>query len=423
MANMDPKVALDGRRGTPAGTLFGIAVVSVCAFTVLGLLALGDPVPFAIGFGLGLLPVPLLLAGVLALDRLEPEPARYLVFAFAWGAGVAIALGILIEVLLATFVLEPLLGRADSKFFTSTAVAPVVEESLKGMVLFGLLWFRRFELNGPTDGIVYAGMVGLGFATMENIVSYAAAADQGGASLATVVVLRGVVTPFSHPAFTSLIGIGVAVAALARGSSRILAPVAGWAAAVTLHALWNTLVLTSVSAFGIAYLVTLAVTIALVLVTVVDRKKIVALIARYLPQYYADGVVTPGDIEVLSDLRARRYARAWAALTCGDRARQAVSDYQRAATELALLHRRQDRGVADPLWSEQRREGLLRLMRAARAQFPNEQDEMVPPWSGSGPPRFRSSAGGGGNPRLSPERLPDPTEPPDPPELPDEPGA
>ena len=38
-----------------------------------------------------------------------------------------------------------------------------------------LLWWRRNELDGILDGIVYAGMVGIGFAFIENILYLAAA--------------------------------------------------------------------------------------------------------------------------------------------------------------------------------------------------------------------------------------------------------
>ena len=46
---------------------------------------------------------------------------------------------------------------------------PVTEEASKGLFLLLLLWWRRAELDGILDGIVYAGMVGIGFAFVENI--------------------------------------------------------------------------------------------------------------------------------------------------------------------------------------------------------------------------------------------------------------
>ena len=54
-------------------------------------------------------------------------------------------------------------------------VAPVSEELTKGLFLFFLLWWRRAELDGILDGLVYAGMVGIGFAFTENILYLGAA--------------------------------------------------------------------------------------------------------------------------------------------------------------------------------------------------------------------------------------------------------
>ncbi|MFD2351605.1 PrsW family glutamic-type intramembrane protease [Nonomuraea ferruginea] len=93
---------------------------------------------------------------------------------------------------------------------------------MKGLVLLGMLRFRRFELDGLTDGIIYASMVGLGFAMSENVSYYLAAlnSEAGGVGLAVTVVLRGILSPFAHPLFTSMIGVAVAFAAQRHGPER-----------------------------------------------------------------------------------------------------------------------------------------------------------------------------------------------------------
>ena len=48
---------------------------------------------------------------------------------------------------------------------------------------------------------------------------------------------------------------------------------------------------------------------------------------------------------MLSTLRERHAARRWARLTGGRAAGQAMEDYQLAATELALVHLRLQRGI------------------------------------------------------------------------------
>lgn len=52
--------------------------------------------------------------------------------------------------------------------------------------------------------------------------------------------MRGVISPFAHPLFTSFVGIGVGIAVTTRrGWLRPLAILAGYLAAVVLHAAWN----------------------------------------------------------------------------------------------------------------------------------------------------------------------------------------
>ena len=100
-------------------------------------------------------------------------------------------------------------------------VAPITEEAGKGAFLVLLLWLRRAELDGILDGIVYAGMVGIGFAFVENILYLAAAYDgtdgmgPGGTEAVTATfVVRCLFSPFAHPLFTTFIGIGVGISML-----------------------------------------------------------------------------------------------------------------------------------------------------------------------------------------------------------------
>jgi RsiW-degrading membrane proteinase PrsW (M82 family) len=369
MAAVDPKAILAGRsRGRPSiGVILTIAVSSACLLVALGFMALEGPT-FVVGLLLALLPLPLLLAGVLALDRLEPEPPDALVAALLWGAGVAALVAMIINTLGLTLIWVPLLGETEGFYATATFVAPVVEETLKGAVLFGMLWFRRHELNGPTDGIIYAAMVGLGFATVENISYYAATAQTG--TLASTFVVRGLFTPLLHPLCTALTGVGVATAALREpGRGRVRPIILGLAGAIALHALWNGATRLGLTETAFAYGVGFIVLVSLLEVVRRDRQRIVAQIEQYLPQYLPTGVVTHADLSMLSTLRARHEARAWARNASGPGPYRAMRDYQQAATELAMLHRRYERGLVDQPAFEQRRQPLVLLMHLARQMF------------------------------------------------------
>ncbi len=159
----DPRAVIEGRPpGRPrAGFIAGIVAAIGCAMIVLGIDALqsvgaaGHSVaPFLIALPFALLPVPFLVGCVLLLDRLEPEPRINLVLAFAWGAGVAALLAAVINTAGLIYITQPALGNSTGQYVSATFGAPVVEETLKGLILIGLLWRRRQELDGPTDGII-----------------------------------------------------------------------------------------------------------------------------------------------------------------------------------------------------------------------------------------------------------------------------
>lgn len=372
MASRDPRWVL---RDRPSVALIaGLVLAGLCALASFSFdLFNGDPVYFFIALALALAPVPVLLAAVLALDRMEPEPRSNLIFAFAWGAGVAVLVAGLVNSFNLVYIENTArLGYDTARNIAATFGAPVVEETMKGLVLLGLLRFRRTELDGPTDGIIYAGMVGLGFAMSENVSYYVAALhDTGAQGLAVTVVLRGILSPFAHPLFTSMIGVAVAYAAQRQGSVRVFVIAAGWIGAMLLHGIWNGFAsYVGLGGLVVAYLLLMAVLIVLIWIVFRDRTRIVGLIHTYLPAYRATGLVTPYDVYMLSSLPGRRQARQWARTNGGKPGLRAMSDYQLAATELGLLHERARRGVIDERTFNEEQGALLRCMAAARAAFP-----------------------------------------------------
>ncbi len=390
----DPRAVVEGRSPgrAPVGIIVGIIVAALCVIIVFGI-ELGEAkasghsaAPFFIALPLALAPVPLLVAVVLFIDRLEPEPRVNLVFGFLWGAGIAALVAIVVNTAGLEYITQPALGASAGEYVSATAGAPVVEETLKGLFLVWLLRWRRQELDGPTDGIVYAAMVGLGFAMTENIGYYINAlvnpVHGGAALLGYTFVLRGILSPFLHPTFTSMTGIGAAYAASHRNRGWAL-PL-GWVAAICLHALWNGLSIFGLAGTLVAYVFLLCLLVVLYLVIRADRRRIVGQIRQYLPGYEGTGLVTDYDIQMLSSLPGRKQARNWARSTGGMAAATAMGDYQLAATELALLHQKAGRGVISRRQFAQGQQGLLGLMQQARAQFLRRQPAPSPtPWTGS----------------------------------------
>lgn len=337
------------RRDSLAFTVVVTVLVVLGALLMLLILALsGAPRIVLLATVLAAVPVGPLLACYLWLDRYEPEPRRLLALGLLWGAFVATIAAILIGGLGGLVV-----GFTDEQ--SLAVVAPVTEEASKGLFLLLLLWWRRAELDGILDGIVYAGMVGIGFAFTENILYLAAAYDgtdgtgPGGiVGVTTLFVVRCLLSPFAHPLFTTFIGIGVGIAVSTRKPPlRWLAPVVGYCLAVLTHGLWNASTLFGIAGFASVYLVLMIpAVIGVVWLGTWARRSERVMLAEALGDASRRGLIPATDIGWVVDLGARRTARAHARHHGGPEALEAMKDYQQAAVELGFLHHRLLRGTA-----------------------------------------------------------------------------
>jgi hypothetical protein len=170
--------------------------------------------------------------------------------------------------------------------------------------------------------------------------------------------MRGVLSPFGHPVFTCMTGIGLALAATtSRRWVRLVAPAGGLAGAIALHSLWNTsATVGGGGAFvGVYFLIMVPLFFGLVCVAAVATSREGKVVSEYLRPEVAAGLLTAGDVELLSSLRDRRRLRK-AAKRDGTATRRAVKDFQLAATQLAFGRRRRARdlppGLSDPVADE-----------------------------------------------------------------------
>ena len=113
-------------------------------------------------------PVALYVGLIYGAAWYEKEPWWLLSAAFLWGAGPAALLAFLFNSLV-SLPFYYLFPERAADLVSSGAVAPVVEEIVKALVLFLILIVRRQELDSPLDGIIYGAMVGMGFAMVENV--------------------------------------------------------------------------------------------------------------------------------------------------------------------------------------------------------------------------------------------------------------
>ncbi|MCE0534700.1 PrsW family intramembrane metalloprotease [Kineosporia rhizophila] len=299
------------------------------------------------GSVLAAVPVFPVVAAFLWLDRYEAEPPPLLALAFAWGAGVSTFGALVIN----TASLIAINNAGGDLTHAAVFVAPVVEEALKGAAVLLILLMRRREFDGVVDGIVYAGMAGIGFAYVENVLYLGRTlADTGSGGTVFVFLLRCVVSPFAHPLFTAAIGVGIGVAVRSRSPLlRLLAPVAGYLVAVLLHGAWNWSASSGLAGFASAYVVLqMPVFLAFIALALMARRREGKLVAQHLDIYGRTGWLTQAEVAMLASLPARREARGWAMRTGGTESRRAMRDFQELGSELAFLRERMARGTASP---------------------------------------------------------------------------
>ncbi|TDC13467.1 PrsW family intramembrane metalloprotease, partial [Streptomyces sp. 8K308] len=333
---------------------------------------------FGVGFVLALLPLPLLVFTFRWIDAVLPKPPRTLAFAFGWGACVAtlvalFANGLLVRVLTGS---SATLAPSHADTLEMTVIAPVVEETVKAIAVLLVFLHRPEAFNGVLAGLVTAGMSAAGFAFTENILYLGSAFDQDlewgpetALDSATVVtfVVRIVLAPFAHPVFTALTGIGFGLAAMLgpeRRGPRFGLPLLGLAAAMLLHSVWNASTGLPFLGFAAVYaLVMVPVFAALCWLASSARDRQLRLVRRTLPVYASAGWLSPEEPAALGSLGSRAASRRLARHRHGPAGVRAVAEYQAAATTLALLRERADRGAAGPDFHTRERALLGRLWR------------------------------------------------------------
>lgn len=197
--------------------------------------------PFLTSLFFGFAPMFLFAYILYWTDRYEREPKVLLGAVFFWGVAIAAGGAYIVNTMLGIGVYLFTNSEAATDFTTATLIAPVVEESLKGLaVLIVFLLFRK-EFDSILDGIVYAGIVALGFAATENtIYIYRGFQDGGWEGLWFLTFIRVVLIGWIHPFFTSFTGIGLAITRMRRsGCIKYAAPIIGFNLAMFMHASHN----------------------------------------------------------------------------------------------------------------------------------------------------------------------------------------
>jgi protease PrsW len=356
-----------------------LAVFAILVAALLGLIVLlliGSEtglVQLVIGLICATLPVPIYVMLLLWIDRYESEPLWMLATAFFWGALVAVFIAIILNTINGVIVAIATHSDEIGENFGAVISAPIVEESAKAFILFVLFLWKKDEFDGIVDGIVYAGMVGLGFAMTENVLYYGRAMQHGLRGLTVIFIIRGMAAPFSHPLFTSMTGIGLGWARQSNnGFVKIVMPVLGFMFAILLHATWNgTATYGGEAGFFAAYFLIMGpafiVTLMVIYFSLGREGRIVR---QFLYPDYQNGFFEPQEYEKLCSVRGRM-GLSWNVLKTGGlsswRTRMRCNQI---ASELAFHRSRVARGfVRNPQSAQERENDYLYTLHELRQKL------------------------------------------------------
>jgi RsiW-degrading membrane proteinase PrsW (M82 family) len=199
--------------------------------------------PLLVSIFFGFVPMFLFAGFINWLDRYEKEPKALLGAAFTWGVIIAGGGAYIINTMLGLGVYIVTGSEGATDFATASIIAPIVEESLKGLAVLVVFFLFRREFDSILDGIIYAGITALGFAAIENVLYiYNYGYQEGGwEGLWQLVFIRVILVGWQHPFYTAFTGTGLAIARMDRNVLiKIISVLGGFAMAVTTHAFHNT---------------------------------------------------------------------------------------------------------------------------------------------------------------------------------------
>jgi RsiW-degrading membrane proteinase PrsW (M82 family) len=199
--------------------------------------------PFLVSLFFGFVPMFIFAAFVYWLDRYEKEPKILFGAAFFWGVVIAAGGAFILNTAFGIGIYVFTGSEGAAEFGTTSIVAPIVEEFLKGLAVAIVFFLFYKEFDSILDGIIYGAVAALGFAATENtLYIFRNGYQEGGwEGLFVLAFVRVILVGWQHPFYTAFTGIGFAVARTNRNMFiKIVAPLIGYGVAVTTHAFHNT---------------------------------------------------------------------------------------------------------------------------------------------------------------------------------------
>ncbi|RPI66359.1 MAG: protease PrsW [Ignavibacteriales bacterium] len=169
-------------------------------------------------------------------DRYDKEPVPMVLRNYLWGGLGAIVFSIIGSDLLYAGISLFITDEIQLNYIQTVLIAPVVEESTKGIFLFLTIAGKKFD--NITDGIVYGGAIGLGFGMTENFLYFITYGDTF-QNWIMIVVVRTLFSGVMHCVSTATLGAFLGYAKFRDFGIKILSAGAGFSIAVFIHFLWN----------------------------------------------------------------------------------------------------------------------------------------------------------------------------------------
>lgn len=190
-----------------------------------------------------IIPMLLYLIVIWLMDRYEREPFWMVLLNFGWGASGAIIFGIIGSLAMGVGVTEfiyAFANESDARSLNNLAgavvVAPFVEEITMGIFLLIFSFSKQFD--GPVDGAVFGGAIGLGFGMTENFIYFQNRVDTMD-GLVYLIIIRTLFTAVMHCSTQAVFGAAIGYAKFRGIGAKIFFIPAGLGMAMFMHFMWN----------------------------------------------------------------------------------------------------------------------------------------------------------------------------------------
>ncbi len=249
------------------------------------------------------IPMFLFLILIWKFDRYGREPFKLVLVNYFWGAIGAIILALLGSWLISSKVASFVINKPELNHLETILVAPFVEEITKGIFLFIILSYKRFE--NLTEGIVYGGAIGLGFGMTENFL-YFIAYSSSLSQWVSIVIIRSLFSGIIHCIATATFGAFLEFAKFKRLFHKIILTITGLLLAIFIHSVWNFSVgfQSKTGLEFVSIFLTLTIFIIILYLSVRNEKKI---IYKELKEEAQNGLLPFRHLEILSSTRRNNF--------------------------------------------------------------------------------------------------------------------